>query len=87
MAGLVPGSMWNFSPGSTADHKGDYHKAFNGDNYLQWWTNQQPSIFTLDNTKYHLAHIPRWNTIKKHKAHYFLEKKASHLILGCWLWS
>ena len=61
MAGLVPGSIRAFLLISTAGYKRDYHKVFNGDNYLHWWTNQlllnltQFSIIILENAKYHVA--------------------------------
>ena len=50
MAGLVPSRIFAFLPGNIAGYKRDYHKVFNGDNYLQQWTNQlllnltQPSV-------------------------------------------
>ena len=31
-AGVVPGSVWAFCPQQEKDHKGDYHKVFNGKN-------------------------------------------------------
>ena len=46
IAGLVPGSMWTFLLGSTAGYKGEYHKDFNENNYLKWWTNQLTQFFT-----------------------------------------
>jgi transposase len=85
MAGLVPGSVWAFSPRNTQGHQGDYHKVFNGDNYLQWWTNKllsnltQPSIIILDNAKYHCSlgkQVPKWSSMKKNEAREFLEQKG-----------
>lgn len=57
--GLVPNSVWSFCPTSGKDHKGDYHKVFNYENYLKWFTEQllpnlfEPSLIILDNAKYH----------------------------------
>jgi transposase len=59
MANLVEGSVWAFCPQKKGDHHGDYHKVFNGTNYVQWFRNQllpnlhQPSMIMLDNAKYH----------------------------------
>jgi hypothetical protein len=39
-AGLVPGSIWAFCPQKKGDHLGDYHKVFNGDNYIAWFRDQ-----------------------------------------------
>ncbi len=47
-------------PGPRAS-TGDYHKVFNGDNFMQWWKDEllsnlrQTSIVMLDNAKYHLV--------------------------------
>ena len=40
MAGLVPNSEWWFSPQQPKQNQGDYHKVFNGANYLDWWENK-----------------------------------------------
>lgn len=56
---LVTGSMWAFCPSNKRDHKGDYHKVFNNENYLNWFTTQLlpnlsgPSLIIMDNAKYH----------------------------------
>eukprot|EP00977_Amphora_coffeiformis_P010742 scaffold2518_cov178-Amphora_coffeaeformis.AAC.1 len=57
-AGMVVGSEWAFSPTRKQDHKGDYHKVFNGDNF----TECDASIIILDNAKYHAVygkHVPK----------------------------
>ena len=73
-AGLVPNSLWAFCPQRKRDHHGDYHKVFNGTNFLQWWQNQllpnlkQPSLIIMDNAAYHKvypAHIPKVSKLKK----------------------
>jgi len=72
-AGMVPGSLWYFCPNKKAQ-KGDYHKAFNGSNFLEWWhTHLLPnltskSIIIMDNAKYHLTlsdKVPKPNKMKK----------------------
>lgn len=58
-AGIVPGSVWCFCPQQKKLHKGDYHKAFNGSNFIQWWKDQllpnltEPSLIIMDNASYH----------------------------------
>ncbi len=58
-AGSVPGSAWIFSPQDKSGHKGDYHRNFNGANFLSWFSNSllpnlsRPSMIILDNAKYH----------------------------------
>lgn len=58
-AGLVPGTVWAFCPQKKGAHTGDYHKVFNGTNFLQWWKDQllpnlhQPSLIMMDNASYH----------------------------------
>ena len=67
-AGLVPGTFWAFCPQKKTDHTGDYHKVFNGSNFVNWWKTQllpnlhQPSIIYMDNAKYHKtlpSHAPK----------------------------
>jgi len=56
LAGLVPGSAWIFK---SQQASGDYHKNFNGKNFIHWFTTQllpkltEPSLIRLDNAKYH----------------------------------
>jgi hypothetical protein len=58
-AGMVPGLIWAFCPQKKSNHQGDYHKVFNGTNYIAWFRNQlianlhQPSRIMLDNAAYH----------------------------------
>jgi hypothetical protein len=72
--GLVPGSIWAFCPQKKSDHKGDYHRVFNGDNYIVWFRDQllanlhQPSLIMLDNAAYHCVYgegVPQWYKLKK----------------------
>jgi hypothetical protein len=74
LAGLVPGSIWAFSPQKKSDHQGDYHKVFRGDNYNTWFRDQlmanlhQPSLIMLDNAAYHCVHgegVPKWHRLWK----------------------
>jgi transposase len=57
--GVVPGSVWSFSPQQKSMHRGDYHKVFNSNNFIAWWTDQllpnltQPSFIVMDNAGYH----------------------------------
>ena len=45
-------------------HQGNYHKVFNGENFVAWWHNQllpnfnSPSLIILDIAKYHLVKAP-----------------------------
>lgn len=60
--GVVPFSWWDFSPTRKSDHKGDYHKVFNGTNFIKWFKEQllqnlnEPSIIIMDNAKYHCVY-------------------------------
>ena len=55
---LISNSVWHFTP-SAKNQKGDYHKAFNGQNFLNWFESQlipnlvRPSLIILDNASYH----------------------------------
>jgi hypothetical protein len=69
--GLVPGSVWAFCPQKKSNHQGDYHKVFNGTNYIAWFHNQlvanlhQP---LFDNAAYHCVYgeaVPQWYRMKK----------------------
>ena len=83
-ARLVPGSIFAFCPNNTKDHKGDYHKVFNGNNFLTWWSEQllpnlqEPSIIILDNAPYHLVcgnDVPNAHKMKKQeRVEYLLSK-------------
>jgi hypothetical protein len=85
LAGLVPGSIWAFSPQKKADHQGDYHKVFNGDNYIPWFRDQllanlhQPSLIMLDNAAYHCVYgpdVPQWYKLKKQECIDYLVANA-----------
>ena len=84
-AGLVAGSVWAFCPQKSGDHKGDYHKVFNGENFTTWWKEQllpnlhQPSLIMLDNAKYHCiygSHIPKIHRMKKQDCINYLSEKG-----------
>lgn len=73
-AGMVLQSEWAFSPTRKQDHKGDYHKVFNGDNFVEWFCDQllpnlvEASIIILDNAKYHAVsgkHVPKVYNAKR----------------------
>jgi hypothetical protein len=73
-AGMVPGSIWAFCPQKKSNHQGDYHKVFNGTNYIAWFCDQlianlhQPSLIMLDNAAYHCVHgpdVPQWYRLKR----------------------
>ena len=75
-AGLVSNSLWAFCPQRKADQKGDYHKVFNGTNFLKWWEKQllpnlkQPSLIILDNAAYHCVYpstVPKISKLKKNE--------------------
>jgi transposase len=88
LAGLVPGSVWDFCPQAPGASKGDYHKVFHGKNFLAWWKNQllpnlkQPSLIMLDNAKYHLGYdesVPPVTKMKKNELIAYLESQSVHL--------
>jgi transposase len=64
-----------FKPSARKDHSGDYHKVFNGGNFLKWFKEQlltnlcdAPCVIMMDNVAYHLVyseHVPRPSTMKK----------------------
>jgi transposase len=85
LAGLVPGSIWAFSPQKKSDHQGDYHKVLNGDNYIPWFRDQllanlhQPSLIMLDNAAYHCVYrpdVPKWYKLKKQECINYLSSKS-----------
>jgi transposase len=84
-AGLVPRSLWRFSPQVKKDSTGDYHKVFNSTNFIAWWRDQllpnltQPCLIMMDNAKYHLtcpADIPKIDKLRKADCRAFLERKG-----------
>ena len=69
IAGVVAGTTWIFEPTTYKGKKAhtDYHKNFNGVNFLTWWNDQllpnlpkQPCLIHMDNASYHL--VKRDNT-------------------------
>ena len=62
--GIVPGSWWDFSPTRKKDHKGDYHKVFNGANFTAWFRDYllpgltEPCLIIMDNARYHQVYGP-----------------------------
>ena len=56
---LVPNSFWCFCPNASEQKKKDYHKAFNGANFSNWFRFQllpnltEPSLIIMDNASYH----------------------------------
>ena len=83
--GIVPGSVWAFCPQKKEQHQGDYHKVFNGVNFVAWWRNQLlpnltvPSLIILDNARYHLVKpvdTPRPHKMKKQECLAFLGMKG-----------
>lgn len=72
-AGMVPMSLWAFSPTRKQDHRGDYHKVFKGPNFIQWWRDQllpnlnDPSIIIMDNASYHCTYADRVPKVYKAK--------------------
>ena len=84
-AGLVPGSVWAFCPQKAKDHGGDYHKVFNGQNFVKWWKEQllpnlkQKSLIMLDNAKYHKVYgdqVPKVYKLKKQELQEYLTSKS-----------
>lgn len=84
-AGLVPGAMWAFCPQKKGDHQGDYHKVFNGGNFVAWFKNQllanlvSPSLIILDNAAYHHVYgpdVPVPSKMKKQECVDFLRSKG-----------
>lgn len=78
--GLVPGSYWRFCPQKKAQ-TGDYHKAFNGENFIKWWKEKllpnlhQKSLIIMDNASYHktyASHVPKPQKMKKAECIQFL---------------
>jgi hypothetical protein len=57
-ARLVPNSVFMFKPSARKDHSGDYHKVFNGDNFIKWFEEQLlpnlgdcPCVIMMDNQR------------------------------------
>ncbi|KAG7373516.1 DDE superfamily endonuclease [Nitzschia inconspicua] len=81
-AGLIDGTVWSFCPQKKGDHTGDYHKVFNGKNFVAWFRDKllpnlrQPSLIMMDNAKYHLVYgddVPKPSKMKKEECLTFLQ--------------
>ena len=77
--------MWAFCPKKKGGHQGDYHKVFNGENFVTWWRDQllpnlhQPSLIMLDNAAYHLVKgpdVPKPGRMKKAELQQYLTEKG-----------
>lgn len=83
-AGLIDGTVWIFCPQKKGAHVGDYHKVFEGKNFVAWFRDsllpalKQPSLIMMDNAKYHLVYgddVPKPNKMKKQECLTFLQSK------------
>ena len=81
----MPGSLWAFCPQKAKDNISDYHKVFNGQNFVNWWKEQLlpnlkvPSLIMLDNAKYHKVygeHVPKVYKLKKPELQEYLTKMS-----------
>lgn len=65
---IIPESTWIFCPQQRSAHHGDYHKNFDGNNFVQWFKDKLlpnlsgPSLIILDNASYHKT---KANTVPK----------------------
>jgi len=84
-AGIVPNSLWLWSPDQKGASHGDYHKFFNGGNYVKWWKEQllpnlrEPSIIITDNAAYHLVYnesVPKPAKMRKEECIAYLNSKG-----------
>jgi transposase len=85
-ARLVPNSVFMFKPSARKDHLGDYHKVFNGKNFIDWFRDQLlpnlgdcPCVIMMDNAAYHLVyseHVPRPYKMKKAELIEYLVSKG-----------
>jgi hypothetical protein len=84
-AGMVPNSLWLWSPDQKGASHGDYHKVFNGGNYVKWWKEQllpnllEPSIIITDNAAYHLVYnesVPKPARMKREDCIAYLNSKG-----------
>jgi transposase len=87
-ARLVPNSVMMFQPSTRKDSSGDYHKVFNGGNFIKWFKEQllpnlgdTPCVIMMDNAAYHLVyseHVPHPYKMKKAELiEYLLSKGQS----------
>ena len=84
-AGVVLNTVWAFYPQQKGGHIGDYHKVFNGSNFIAWWHDKllpnlaTLSLIILDNAKYHLVkpeETPKVSKMKKAECITFLMLKG-----------
>jgi transposase len=85
-ARLIPNSLWHFIPTDAKSHKGDYHKVFNGANFVPWFRDQllpnlgaDPCVIMMDNAKYHLVYgedVPIPGKMKKAELLEFLTSQS-----------
>ncbi|KAG7356089.1 DDE superfamily endonuclease [Nitzschia inconspicua] len=83
-AGLVPNSLWAFCPQGRGANTGDYHKVFDGENFVNWWKTQllpnlhQPSLIMMDNASYHKfkSAAPKLGKMKKQDIKEWLQGKG-----------
>jgi transposase len=79
-----------FQPSTRKDSSGDYHKVFNGGNFLKWFEEQLlpnlgdcPSVIMMDNAAYHLVyseHVPRPSKMKKAELIAYLQSKGQPIV-------
>jgi hypothetical protein len=91
-AGLVPGTIWAFCPQKKGSDQGDYHKVFNGENFVTWWKNQllpnlhQPCLIHMDNAAYHKvygSHVPKCGKMRKQECIDYLHSKGIETEAEC----
>jgi hypothetical protein len=91
-AGLVPGTIWAFCPQKKGSDQGDYHKVFNGENFVTWWKNQllpnlhQPCLIHMDNAAYHKvygSHVPKCGKMQKQECIDYLHSKGIETEAEC----
>jgi transposase len=79
-----------FQPSTRKDSSGDYHKVFNGDNFIKWFKEQllpnlgdTPCVIMMDNAAYHLVyseHVPRPSKMKKAELIAYLQSKGQPIV-------
>jgi transposase len=89
-ARLVPNSVFMFKPSARKDHSGDYHKVFNGKNFVNWFQDQLlpnlgdcPCVIMMDNAAYHLVYpenVPHPSKLKKAELIAYLQSKGQPIV-------
>jgi transposase len=79
-----------FQPSTRKDSSGDYHKVFNGGNFIKWFREQLlpnlgdcPCVIMMDNAAYHLVyseHVPRPSKLKKAELIEYLQSKGQPIV-------